>query len=217
MLLLPDLRASDPSTQSYYELLGVAKDADAKTIRRAFRRLSKLHHPDQGGDAAMFQRLREAYSVLMDEEQRFAYDALGFTASDLKEALASLTTMVVAAYARGATTQRAVKLCCADIIAKSVEKVRVTLRDSEKIIRDLQSIVDDVNESNFVMKQLVVKFREQLAEEHAMVKKNEHNLEIFGIMLKLLPYFDWKRKGVFWSDPTETVQPLALASTPEPS
>ena len=52
-----------------YEELGVDRGADRATIQRAFRRLAKLHHPDKGGDKAKFQRMLQAYEVLVLRKQ----------------------------------------------------------------------------------------------------------------------------------------------------
>jgi len=45
----------------WYEILGVKPDASKADIRNAFRALSKVHHPDAGGDENDFKRLRSAY------------------------------------------------------------------------------------------------------------------------------------------------------------
>lgn len=37
-------------TTKLYEVLGVSKDADSNTIKKAFRKLALKHHPDKGGD-----------------------------------------------------------------------------------------------------------------------------------------------------------------------
>lgn len=59
----------------YYELLGVARDADLTTITRAYRRLARVSHPDSGGNSGMFRLLRTAYETLSDEGERRRYDA----------------------------------------------------------------------------------------------------------------------------------------------
>ena len=59
--------------RDYYEVLGVSKDADAKTIKRAFLKLARELHPDvnQAPDAEQrFKEVNEAYSVLSDERKR---------------------------------------------------------------------------------------------------------------------------------------------------
>jgi len=49
---------------SPYEVLEVAPDADAETLRRAYRRRAKAAHPDQGGSVEEFQRVRAAYDAV---------------------------------------------------------------------------------------------------------------------------------------------------------
>jgi molecular chaperone DnaJ len=64
--------------RDYYEVLGVNKDASADEIKKAFRRLAVLHHPDkEGGDETKFKELNEAYEVLKDSEKRQRYDQFG--------------------------------------------------------------------------------------------------------------------------------------------
>ena len=58
----------------HYATLGVAKNASPDEIKRAFRKLASQHHPDKGGDTAMFQRIQAAYDVLGDPAKRQQYD-----------------------------------------------------------------------------------------------------------------------------------------------
>lgn len=60
---------------NYYEWLGVPRTATPAEIRKAFLQGSLRHHPDKGGDPAMFRRIREAYETLYDAQQRRMYDA----------------------------------------------------------------------------------------------------------------------------------------------
>ncbi len=68
------------SYTDYYEVLGVPRDADPDTIRRAYRKLARKYHPDlnSDGDAEeRFKELGEAYEVLSDADKRERYDRLG--------------------------------------------------------------------------------------------------------------------------------------------
>jgi molecular chaperone DnaJ len=62
--------------RTHYDVLGVRPDADAATIRAAYRDRARLHHPDRGGaaSAAEMSNINEAYRVLGDEARRAAYD-----------------------------------------------------------------------------------------------------------------------------------------------
>ena len=66
--------------KDYYRILGVDRKADDKTIKSAYRRLARKHHPDvakgkESGDR--FKEINEAYEVLSDPEKRRRYDSLG--------------------------------------------------------------------------------------------------------------------------------------------
>ena len=71
------------SSKSYYDILGVSKDADEKEIKSAFRKLAKQYHPDinkEPGAEAKFKEIGEAYAVLGDAEKRKQYDQFGHEA-----------------------------------------------------------------------------------------------------------------------------------------
>jgi len=67
--------------RDYYEILGVARDASADEIRKAFRQLARKHHPDVAADKSTaeekFKEINEAYEVLGDPDKRKKYDTLG--------------------------------------------------------------------------------------------------------------------------------------------
>ncbi|MBR2351161.1 MAG: molecular chaperone DnaJ [Clostridia bacterium] len=74
------------SKRDYYEVLGVSKDADEATIKKAYRTLAKKYHPDMNpGDKeaeVKFKEANEAYAVLSDKEKRDKYDRFGHAAFD---------------------------------------------------------------------------------------------------------------------------------------
>ena len=61
-----------------YEVLGISKTADEKTIKKAYRKLAKKYHPDMNpGDKTAEQKFKEvtdAYNILSDPEKRKLYD-----------------------------------------------------------------------------------------------------------------------------------------------
>ena len=70
--------------EDYYKILGVERNADDQTIKKAYRNLAMKYHPDRNqGDAKAekrFKDLNEANDVISDEEKRAAYDRFGHAA-----------------------------------------------------------------------------------------------------------------------------------------
>src|SRR3990170_1293466 len=62
----------------YYQVLGVPKDAPARDVKKAYRKLAQRYHPDKSPDdpvaEARFKEINEAYDVVGDEETRKEYD-----------------------------------------------------------------------------------------------------------------------------------------------
>jgi len=64
--------------KDYYKILGVEKSASEEDIKKAFRKLAHVYHPDKsGGDEAKFKEASEAYAVLSDKKKRAQYDNFG--------------------------------------------------------------------------------------------------------------------------------------------
>ena len=72
--------------RDFYDVLGVGRDADGKTIKSAYRKLAMKYHPDRNPDDAAaeekFREATEAYDVLKDDQKRAAYDQMGHAAFD---------------------------------------------------------------------------------------------------------------------------------------
>lgn len=62
--------------RTFYDVLGVKKDATADEIKKAFRKLAVKYHPDAGGDEQKFKEISEAYETLSDEKKRREYDQM---------------------------------------------------------------------------------------------------------------------------------------------
>ncbi|MCK5321248.1 molecular chaperone DnaJ [Candidatus Pacearchaeota archaeon] len=72
--------------KDYYEILGVDKDADKDTIKKAYKKLALKYHPDRVSDdkkekyEEKFKEISEAYTILSDDKKRKQYDSFGHDA-----------------------------------------------------------------------------------------------------------------------------------------
>ncbi len=65
--------------KDYYEILGIRRDADQDTVKKAYRKLAMQYHPDRNPGREKwanekFKEINEAFSVLGDTEKRRQYD-----------------------------------------------------------------------------------------------------------------------------------------------
>jgi len=67
----------DVDTETMYKTLGVAKNAEANQIKKAYRKMAMRHHPDKGGDPEKFKEITKAHEILSDPEKREKYDRGG--------------------------------------------------------------------------------------------------------------------------------------------
>jgi curved DNA-binding protein CbpA len=66
------------NSETFYDILGVDEKCSQEEIKKAYRKLSFMHHPDKNGNSAesteKFQKISEAFSILSNPEERVKYD-----------------------------------------------------------------------------------------------------------------------------------------------
>lgn len=60
--------------ENLYEILDLSKDCSEDEIKRKYKKLAFVHHPDRGGNPEQFKKITEAYNILSDKEKRNNYD-----------------------------------------------------------------------------------------------------------------------------------------------
>ena len=65
------------NNKRYYDILEIEKTATSSEIKKAYKRMAKLHHPDKGGDPDVFKKVTKAHEILGDPVSRENYDTYG--------------------------------------------------------------------------------------------------------------------------------------------
>ncbi len=106
-----------------YDILGVARDADAATIKAAYRRESSKAHPDrEGGSAERMAEINQANDILSDPDKRAHYDSTGqMNKPDLE---GQAMQVAVAAF------MQFIEL--ADPVAAAVEHIQAEMKKADK-------------------------------------------------------------------------------------
>ncbi len=63
--------------QNLYDILELDTGADDKEIKKQYKKLAMVHHPDRGGEPAKFKEISDAYEILSDKDKRENYDKYG--------------------------------------------------------------------------------------------------------------------------------------------
>ena len=69
-----------PTTNDYYSVLGLPRNATDEQVKKAYRKLAMEYHPDRNGNPGAhehFKEINEAYEVLSDPQKRAYYDRTG--------------------------------------------------------------------------------------------------------------------------------------------
>ena len=59
---------------NYYQILGLENFATEEEVKKKYKELVLKHHPDKGGEAEMFNRIKEAYDILKDQKKKEEFD-----------------------------------------------------------------------------------------------------------------------------------------------
>lgn len=127
---MPGRRRGPVDTSKLYNTLGVDKDDDAATIKKAYRKLAVKKHPDKGGDPAEFQEIQRAYEVLSNDTKRKIYDRHGLEGLEDQEqsGRAARSERVK----KGKSTEHSIKVTLEQLYAGQTKNLRISRRVIDK-------------------------------------------------------------------------------------
>jgi len=175
--------------KEYYKVLGVSETSTEDEIRVAYRKLSKEHHPDAGGDAGKFSKISIAYSVLSDKEKRGKYDN-GEKISDIaQEAHSTLMTVF-----QGIVNEnKKCELKNIDFVSEARQRIAQVNFSTELAINKLNVDIESIkearertSESDDGYNYLDVVFQQTFNEHEKMKIEKEYAIKVGEKMLEIL-------------------------------
>lgn len=110
---------------SFYDQLGVKRDASHAEIRKAYRRKVRKAHPDAGGNAEDFLALQLAYSVLSDPGKREHYNSTGEAPKDGPNPFGEVAALMV-------QLVKAHSVTSTDLVESARQKIQTASKDTVK-------------------------------------------------------------------------------------
>jgi curved DNA-binding protein CbpA len=190
----------------HYQTLGVDRDADSATIKRAYRKRARETHPDHGGDTDEAANVNGAYMVLIDPDKRARYDRTGQDEAPRNE-------LAMAMEAAGQFFDRAV------VQAGDKYTVRSLIGDAQRAISDERAqgkqanktLAQQVERTKKIIARLthkakgpnflVDRLNETVRKQQHDIATNEDRLELLAKARELLDGYD------FETDPLPTERP----------
>lgn len=178
-----------------YQELELNRDCTAEQIKNQYRILAQRHHPDKGGDADRFQRIKQAYEVLIDAARREEYDRTG-SVKEPKEIHAEAVEHLSRVF-HGVMNNfdpesgNLVELMRNEILTlrKLIEQDQNTCKKHIEILemmKDKIKIIDETKENflvSFATNQLELRYNE--------LKVFDHRCNLVEVMLKLLENYHY--------------------------
>lgn len=173
---------------SHYETLGVRRDADRDTIKRAYRKKAHEAHPDKGGKAEAFHAIQKAYDVLSDDARRAWYDRNGTDgqANPEDEALKNLAAVFLQTVEQVDVDHSDVLALVRENIAQAKRNVSAQMEGLKAKVRKLESAKRRVKRKSAGPSLFAQMLDAQISANKRAVEMGGENLKVFDRMLELL-------------------------------
>lgn len=189
----------------FYSLLGVKSDSTKDQIKKAYRKLSKEHHPDHNqGNDEQFKKINEAYHTLMDDGKRAFYDRTGRIRKeeDLKKnaqgMLCSMFKKVVetAKWYRNASIDYVLEIGTGLASAQQQGKLKIAeLKKDVEYLKKVMLRLQRKEEAEPFLEDTLIKM---IQDKEFDVYVAEEAIEISNIAMKLLQDYSVKHDPVLY-------------------
>lgn len=180
-----------------YEILEIEIEATSEEVKKAYRKLSMKHHPDQGGDETKFIEINLSYRILSDPEKRKIYDRDGIIMDEspeyinnvIKSRLASILESWLDAKLKGEKVP--MKQFFQQGLDRAISQIKNANADFNRKIEKLKHIRENVTckaESNMLYHMI----DERLKTLHMSIEHNKKEEQIFIGLKEAVKDYDFK-------------------------
>jgi len=197
-----------------YEELNLSKDATRDQIKKAYRNLSKLHHPDKKGNSDKFRDINKAYEILQDEEKRKYFDETGLLPDEQEEntikgkARENLYNLVKRILSDKNFIQRYANMDFINTVLNIINSNRIKIEETKKGVtkycETMKLVLDRFNykgESNDFIKEIIEVSIKENAEQ---VQSMEIELKVLILMKELIKEYDYDFEKIIDTSYTTT-------------
>ena len=200
-----------------YEELNLSKDATGDQIKKAYRNLSKLHHPDinKNKDTSKFRDIQQAYDILQDEEKRKHFDETGLLPDEQEEntikgkTRENLYNLVKQILNDKNFIQRYNNIDFINTILDIINNNKIKIEEAKKSVTEycetMKLILDKFNykgESNDFIKEII---EVSIKEKAGQVQSMEIELKVLTLMKELIKEYDYDFEKIIDTYTTTTV------------
>jgi DnaJ-class molecular chaperone len=177
--------------RDYYKILGIKKGATRDQVRRAYRVLSKNHHPDvNGGDSDEFLKIKKAHDVLLDQKGRKFYDTYGCEegGEKFKNVVATFRNIIKSLMKKYRPEELPYQI--EKTIVSTISKYESDIRRAEEGIAGLEMTLTKLRKGS-ANKDLLKLATETLIDDNkAAIAASNNHLDILNTMKKIVEGYD---------------------------
>lgn len=179
-----------------YDILGVGPDASKAVIKKQYKQLAQIYHPDnlETGDIETFQLIKMAYDTLKDDKKRKYYDKTGAVASDvtnMESAESNLEVLFVAVVEHNIKNLDTVNIIdlVTDSVLLNIEKTKNQMRLLNDQLESLLDCQPRVKSDNKVLEKVLI---DKVAKTRADISTSLQQAEILKIMHVMITEYVYK-------------------------
>lgn len=184
-----------------YEVLGISRDATHDEVREAYRNLVKATHPDAGGTADEFAKVKAAAAILLDEDKRKLYDEEGILDGDQPDNLISNANENIAQFfvnSINAATQNRMAIEGLDLVQGAEKWFSQKLAETSRHIADVEHQIKNFEKA---IKRLKTKRKKDvisvMLSHHVSglrtnIHQNKHQMSVYKKAIDILRDYEFE-------------------------